>query len=76
MQNKLLEHCNKECNTDIIGNKISVEDLKDKIRVWKEQTTTSPPGKHLGHFKTLISRGAADPTLEEGKEFHVKQQAL
>eukprot|EP00957_Ditylum_brightwellii_P029804 2254504-Ditylum_brightwellii.AAC.1 len=32
IQNKLLEHCKKERNANIIGNKISVEEWKDKIQ--------------------------------------------
>ena len=29
-----------------------------KLRVWKESTTTSPSGVHLGHYKALISKHA------------------
>ena len=57
LENKLLDHCKKERDADIIGKEISVEEWKDKIRVWRGKTTTSPSGKHLGYYKALLSRG-------------------
>eukprot|EP00957_Ditylum_brightwellii_P037394 2830005-Ditylum_brightwellii.AAC.1 len=76
LENKLLEHCKKEREVDIISEEISVEEWKDKICVWQEQTTTSPSGKHLGHYKALLNRGPDDSQSDEGQVFHVKQQAL
>ena len=36
---------------------ISDEDLQgNKLKVWKESTTTSPSGVHLCHYKALIAR--------------------
>ncbi|KAI2493806.1 hypothetical protein MHU86_20729 [Fragilaria crotonensis] len=35
---------------------ISEEDYVAKLKVWKESTSTSPSGVHLGHYKTLIAR--------------------
>ncbi|KAI2496776.1 hypothetical protein MHU86_17710 [Fragilaria crotonensis] len=35
---------------------ISEEDYVAKVKVWKESTSTSPSGVHLGHYKTLIAR--------------------
>jgi hypothetical protein len=56
LEQKFLNHCKKERNADIIGKEILVAEWKDKIQVWKERTTTSPSGKHLGHYKALLSR--------------------
>jgi hypothetical protein len=36
-------------------NTISHKDWKRKIKQWKERTTTSPSGLHLGHHKALIA---------------------
>ncbi|KAI2499111.1 hypothetical protein MHU86_15381 [Fragilaria crotonensis] len=35
---------------------ISDEEFTGKLKVWKESTTTSPSGVHLGHYKALIAR--------------------
>ncbi|KAI2499828.1 hypothetical protein MHU86_14645 [Fragilaria crotonensis] len=34
---------------------ISDEEFVGKLKVWKETTTTSPSGVHLGHYKALIA---------------------
>jgi hypothetical protein len=35
---------------------ISMEEFQSKLRVWRESTSTSPSGQHLGHFKYLLAR--------------------
>jgi hypothetical protein len=35
---------------------VSDEKFVGKLKVWKETTTTSPSGVHLGHYKALIAR--------------------
>ena len=32
------------------------EEFVGKLKAWRESTTTSPPGMHLGHYKSLIAR--------------------
>ena len=34
---------------------ITVEQLRGKMKVWRESTTTSPSGRHLGHYKSLFT---------------------
>ena len=54
----LLQHLKvSEDMTHSIGtDTISDEEFIGKLKVWKESTTTSPSGVHLGHYKSLISR--------------------
>jgi hypothetical protein len=35
---------------------ISEQEYSEKLRVWKESTSTSPSGLHPGHYKALIAR--------------------
>jgi hypothetical protein len=35
---------------------ITSREFIGKLKVWKESTTTSPSGMHLGHYKALIAR--------------------
>ena len=37
---------------------ITENEYTGKLRVWKESTSTSPSGLHLGHYKVLIARHA------------------
>jgi hypothetical protein len=38
-------------------------DFKNFFKKWKEATSTSPSGKHLGHYKTLLSSAILDYQL-------------
>eukprot|EP00957_Ditylum_brightwellii_P142958 10892499-Ditylum_brightwellii.AAC.1 len=76
LQSKLLEHCKKEHDNAIIGEEVQIYEWKDKIKTWKEQTTTLPLGKHLGHYKALLSQGLDNPKSDEGKDLRAKQDIL
>lgn len=52
---------------------ISHEEFVGKLKVWRESTTTSPSGMHLGHYKSLIARhkysnAIEDPTSESDSD--------
>ena len=34
---------------------ITISDLVERLKVWKEMTTTLPSGLHFGHYKSLIA---------------------
>ena len=34
---------------------ITVAQLRGKMKVWREGTTTSPSGRHLGHYKSIFT---------------------
>eukprot|EP00957_Ditylum_brightwellii_P191287 14564740-Ditylum_brightwellii.AAC.1 len=76
LQQKLFKHCEKEHDAVLIGEEVTKKEWKDKIRVRKEQTTTSPSGKHIGHYKALINCGPDDPKTYEGKDLCEKQEQL
>ena len=85
---RLIRHMKKvdDIMLDPVRPTLTLEDLNGKIRVWKESTTTSPSGLHLGHLKALIARHSFssdeddDELTEEFKaqrdELNFKQQAL
>ena len=49
-------------------NFISLEDYKSGFKKWKESTTTSPSGGHLGHHHSLI--------VSDGVHYEEKEQTL
>jgi len=63
--NMQLEQSTPECKIQEAINEISVnnnddleitqEEWRNKFKHWKESTSTSPSGVHLGHYKTLLS---------------------
>jgi hypothetical protein len=48
-----------EQNSPPISTTLSTDDVSRSFKQWREKTTTSPSGRHLGHYKALIS----NPTL-------------
>ena len=42
---------------------ITLAEMKQKYKLWTETTSTSPSGRHLGHYHALLK-----PTTETGKE--------
>jgi hypothetical protein len=41
-------------------NNITFEEFKKGIEKWRERTTTSPSGRHLGHYKILVKLNVTD----------------
>ena len=37
------------------SSEITHDEWKNKFKHWKESTSTSPSGVHLGHYKTLFN---------------------
>ena len=50
---------------------ITVEQLRGKMKVWRELTTTSPSGRHLGHYKSLVT--VIDKSLKEEERRELKE---
>jgi hypothetical protein len=49
----LLKHCAATTQLDTVTNGLTLEEFIGKVRVWRECTSTSPSGRHLGHYKTV-----------------------
>jgi hypothetical protein len=50
-----------------ISSRISLGDFLGAIKVWKERTSTSPSGRHLGHYKLLVKAYESRTTTPEVK---------
>jgi hypothetical protein len=59
----LLRHCKHTSTLDAIPTPIALDEFIGKLKVWSESTSTSPSGRHLGHYKSLIK-----PIVLEDKE--------
>ena len=49
--------CQQKDQTPIIPSTLSYEAFRGKMRKWRESTTTSPSGRHLGRYKALFNKG-------------------
>ena len=45
----LIDNCTRVTDLDSLEPTITEKDMKRKYTRWKESTTTSPSGRHLGH---------------------------
>ena len=50
---------------------IRVAQLRGKMKVWRERTTTSPSGRYLGHYKSLFT--VIDKSLEATERKELKE---
>ena len=51
-----------------IDTTITKEDLKNLFKKWKESTSTSPSGCHLGHWHALIAPDGSNPDSENSDD--------
>ena len=51
----LIQNLQRKCGT-IPNNEISEDNLRTAFRKWKETTSSSPSGRHLGHMRTLTTK--------------------
>jgi hypothetical protein len=50
----LLQKLGNKENLPKIDETINFEDFTKAIKTWRESTSTSPSGRHLGHYKSLM----------------------
>ena len=58
------------------SNTISVSDFTGKMKVWKETTSTSPSGIHLGHYKALLAKNHHPEDSDESNAIQDCQQQI
>ena len=70
----VLKHLQKK-TAETLPAEITIEDVRGKLKVWKESMSTLPSGRHLGRYKALV---ASLDHVEEKKreECKNKQQQL
>ena len=49
-----LEECCRPESVKEISSFITIDNFKKTVKDWKETTSTSPSGRHLGHYKTAL----------------------
>ena len=57
----LIDNLTRVTDLDSLPKEVSMIDMREKFTKWKETTSTSPSGRHLGHYKVLFT--SLDSTL-------------
>eukprot|EP00957_Ditylum_brightwellii_P093856 7147063-Ditylum_brightwellii.AAC.1 len=65
LQQLFLHHCKIESSKSVGGGKLTCNKWEGKVANWHKAATTSPSGRHLGHFTVLIHRFLEDLNTEE-----------
>ena len=55
---------------------LSMDNFVGKLKVWNESTTTSPSGRHLGHYKSLIKPFRAKDATDDVYYLNIQREAL
>ena len=70
---QLLHQCHSHTDLNSVKPYLSEDDFTGKIQKWKELTSTSPSGRHLGRYKALLATGSYSPETQEHSTFQTKQ---
>ncbi len=72
----LIQHLQQSAEMAAIASypTITEKEYVAKLRVWKESTSTSPSGMHLGHYKALIARHAYSDVVDGTPEDEAKKE--
>ena len=74
----LLQACKAAAEQDVIPDVLTHHEFKSKICSWRESTTTSPSGRHLGRYRALFAKSCYHPVHQETEHmnFQAKQRAI
>ena len=64
-----LDNCTRVTDLDSLPANITFKNFQGKITKWKETTSTSPSGRHLGHYKSLFARIDSSLPDDQQKNF-------
>jgi hypothetical protein len=53
---------------------ITKDEFIEKLKIWRETTTTSPSGLHLGHYKALLAKHTFSFIPEDEDEDHQRER--
>ena len=75
---ELLQACQAQAELNSVPHELTFEEFRGKISRWRESTTTSPSGRHLGRYKALFTRvpTTAEDTNPEETSFAAKQESI
>ena len=77
----VLLECKAVATLDAIPAALETTDFAGKIKKWREATTTSPSGQHLGRYKALFAQGTYAPEPDDNGQgafevFEAKQASI
>jgi len=71
-----LDSMTRMTELDSLTPDITVADLRGKFSKWRESTSTSPSGRHLGHYKLLFQKINKSLTADERQKYMAMQEEI
>jgi hypothetical protein len=73
-----LQSCQATTTPDSIPCEVTLDEFRGKLKTWRESTTTSPSGRHLGRYKALFTRVPQDTESSDQPDitFEQKQELI
>lgn len=65
IQAAIFKKCTKEFDTPLVQRQLTIGEVKGKLKSWRETTSTSPSGRHLGHYRAMIQKLTFIPDASE-----------
>jgi hypothetical protein len=62
---ELLQACKACTELDSVPHEITMDEFRGKFNSWRENTTTSPSGRHLGRYKALFTSIPIEEDLDQ-----------
>jgi hypothetical protein len=72
----LLDNMTRITEADDRPQFVTAHEFTGKFRVWRESTSTSPSGRHLGHYKALVATIDKSLKKAEQEQYHDIQTEL
>lgn len=72
----VLKACHRRLPEPLIDAELTLETFQSKLKHWRESTATSPSGRHLGHYRALITSTSAVESQDEREEMIQLQENI
>jgi hypothetical protein len=70
----IIDYCQSITELDILPSTITSKEMMQKHEFWPESMSTSPSGRHLGHYRALLP--GPDHDTEAARVFESKRSDL
>jgi hypothetical protein len=70
----IIDYCQSVTEIDILPSPITPKEMMQKYKFWPKSTSTSPSGRHLGHYRALLP--GPDRNTEAACAFELKRSDL
>lgn len=76
VQQTIFQKCKREFAQPLVQRQLTVPEMKGKLKAWREATSTSPSGRHLGHYRAMTQNLSFLPDEDERDKLNGYQDQI